>query len=282
MTVRPMEAADVEAVQRVTAAAFEGLHAAKGLPAPPPTPGTPGRIRIERPLSTDPAGCWVAEHDGRITGAAIAIVRDGLWGLSLLVVEPSHQSAGQGKELLARAHAYGDGARGRIVLSSPDPRALAAYTALGLDLVPAAAAAGVPKVVRAPQAVRLGAPGDAGLIAEVGRYVRGASHGADVDALVAAGHELFVHPGRGFATHGRGAVSLLAALDDQAATDLLHAVMASAGDRNLEVEWLTAGQQWAVRACRAAGLTFSLNWGAVLTSGEVGPLTPYLPSGAYL
>jgi len=282
VTVRPMTPADVDGAKLVAEAAFAGLEASTGVPDPPPPPSAQALIRYEHPLATDPGGCWVGEHDGRIVGAAIAIVRDGLWGLSLLVVDPDYQSGGQGRELLARAAAHGDGARGRIILSSPDPRALAAYLALGLELVPSAAAAGVPRGVEAPAAVRAGTAKDAELIAEVGVAVRGAAHAGDVDAPVEAGHELFVHPGRGFATHSRGSVSLLAAHDEQAATDLLQAVMAAVGDQELRVEWLTARQQWAVRACRAAGLRFNLNWGAVLTDGDVGPLTPYLPSGAYL
>lgn len=282
VTVRPMEAGDVGAVQRVTKAAFDGLWASIGVPAPPPpAPGT-ARLRYEHPLTTDPGGCWVGERHGQITGAAIAIVREGVWGLSLLVVDPDHQSGGLGRELLARAAAYGDHARGRIILSSPDPRALAAYLRLGLDLVPAASASGVPQGVRSPASVRPGTADDAGMIAEVGRATRGASHGGDVEALVAAGHKLLVHPGRGFATGGRGSVSLLAARDEEAATDLLRALLAASGEGKIEVEWLTAQQQWAVRVCRAAGLSFNLNWGALLTSGDVGPMTPYLPSGAYL
>ena len=282
VTVRPMAADDVDDADRVATAALNNLWERIGVPEPPPPPAAKWRVRYEHPLATDPDGCWVTERDGQIIGAAIAIVRDGLWGLSLLVVDPAYQSGGLGRELLARAAAYGGGARGRIILASPDPRALAAYLGLGLDLVPAAAAAGVPRGVKAPSVVRAGTAEDVATMAEASVAVRGAAHGSDVDALLAAGHQLFVHPGRGFAMHGRGSVSLLAARDEQAATELLHAVMAAAGDQELEVEWLTARQQWAIRACRAAGLRFTLNWGAVFTGGDVGPLTPYLPNGAYL
>ncbi len=48
------------------------------------------------------------------------------------------------------------------------------------------------------------------------------------------------------------------------------------------MEWLTADQQWAVRECHRAGLSFHLDWGALLTDGDAGPLRPYLPNGAYL
>lgn len=281
VTVRPMAAADIGDAQRVAKAAFDDLQGITGVPEPPPPPAQL-RVRYEHPLATDPGGCWVAELHGQVMGAAIAIVRDGLWGLSLLVVHPDHQSGGHGRELLARAARYGDGVRGRIVLGSSDARALAAYLGLGLDLVPAMAAVGVPRGVEAPAAVRPGTPDDAAMMAEVSVAVRGASHAGDVDALLAVGHELLVHPGRGYATHGHGSVSLLAACDEQAATELLQAVMAAVGDNELQVKWLTARQQWAIRLCSAAGLRFNLNWGAMFTGGDVGPLTPYLPNGAYL
>ena len=46
----------------------------------------------------------MAERDGAVAGAALALLREGLWGLSLLVVDPDAQCAGAGRELLARAY----------------------------------------------------------------------------------------------------------------------------------------------------------------------------------
>ena len=68
-------------------------------PQPPPRP-EPALIRINQLIERDPGGAWVTERDGELVGAALAIDRDGLWGLSLLVVDPEHQSAGLGRELL--------------------------------------------------------------------------------------------------------------------------------------------------------------------------------------
>ena len=115
---------------------FEDLERSLGLQVYPPTPvrrRAPGRADQR----TDPGGAWVAERDGEVVGGALAIMREGVWGLSLLVVRPDAQSSGAGRELLARAFAYGDGARGHIVLASRDPRALRAYARLGLTLHPA-------------------------------------------------------------------------------------------------------------------------------------------------
>ena len=110
--VRPMAPADVEGVRLVSVAAFGALEAASGLPEVPVSPPEHARLRIEHLLATDPGGCWVGENDGEITGAAIALLREGVWGLSLLVVDPARQSAGLGRELLARASAYGDAPAG--------------------------------------------------------------------------------------------------------------------------------------------------------------------------
>ena len=140
----------------------------------------------------------------------------------------------------------------------------------------------MPRGVRAPAEVRTGEPGDAALMADVDHLVRGAAHGADIDKLVEVGHRLLVHPGRGYVTVGRGGVSLLAARDEEAAAGLLRAALAAAGDEVIRVEWLSADQQWAVRECHRAGLSFHLDWGALLTDGDTGPLSPYLPNGAYL
>ena len=48
-----------------------------------------------------------------------------------------------------------------------------------------------------------------------------------------------------------------------------------------EVSWLTGLQRWAVDVAVEARLELDL-WGAVFVRGDVGPFTPYLPSGAYL
>ena len=75
-------------------------------------------------------------------------------------------------------------------------------------------------------------------------------------------------------------MKLLAAADEEAAAGLLRTVLASAPGR-AEVSWLTGRQRWAVDVALAARLELEL-WGAVFLRGEVGPFTPYLPSGAYL
>ena len=281
MIIRPMESRDVDAAFQVSVVAFDDLARRMGEPEEPPSSPTLGRLRVGRPLATDPGGSWVAERDGRIVGAATAIVREGVWGLSLLVVRPEAQSEGAGSELLARAYAYGDGARGHIVLASADRRALRAYARLGLDLHPTLTARGRARAEPVPE-LRPGSAEDLPLTEAVDRAVRGAAHGADIIALEHAGGRLVVLPERGYAVVRGGTVRLLAAFDDQSAATLLRGCLAMADGEESAVRWITSAQQWAIRPCLDAGLDLIGDGGAVFLGGDVGPFAPYLPSGAYL
>jgi GNAT superfamily N-acetyltransferase len=281
-SVRPLETADIEAVHDVSVEAFRDLARRLDERPEPTGPLAPARIRIGRVLSTDPEGAWVAEQGGEVVGCSLAIMREGVWGLSLLVVRPDAQSTGVGRELLARARAYGDGARGWIVLASRDPRALRSYARLGLDFHPAAGARGRPRRVTMPAEVRTGTIADLPLTADVDRAVRGAAHRDDIVALLDAGGDLLVIPERGYAVVRDGAVRLLAAHDERAAATLLTGCLAAAGNREATVEWITSAQSWAVAPCLDAGLELHTDLGAVFLAGEVGPFRPYLPSGAYL
>src|SRR5690349_22816555 len=104
--LRRMTDADVEAVHALSVLTFEDYARRRGEPVPPPPPTAGAHVRIRHLLATDPGGCWVA-GDGELAGAALALVREGIWGLSLLVVRPGLQSAGLGRALLERALAYG-------------------------------------------------------------------------------------------------------------------------------------------------------------------------------
>ena len=279
-----MAVGDIDAVHRVSVSAFDDLQRRFGEdPDPEPTIAA-ARVRLGHVLTSDPGGAWVAERNGRIVGAALGIVREGVWGLSLLVVDPRLQSAGAGRELLARARAHGNGARGFVILSSRDTRALRAYARLGLDLHPAIAARGRPRPVAAPPEVRAGTLADQPLFDAVDRDVRGAAHGPDVEALLTPGGRLLVVPERGYAVVRDGMVRLLAARDEEAAAALLRSVFAAAAraGHDAAVEWITAAQPWAIDPCLEAGLDLRFDLGAVFVGGDVGRFAPYLPSGPYL
>ncbi len=263
-------------------AAFQDLNVRMGEPPEPAGPIEHARVRVARCLATDPGGSWVAERDGEVVGCALAIVREGVWGLSLLIVSPDAQSGGTGRELLARAFEYGNGARGWIVLASRDPRALRSYSRLGLDLHPAVAARGRVRSLEAPPEVRPGTRDDLPLTEAADRAARGAAHGEDMLAMLQVGGDLLVLPDRGYVLVRNGNVRQLAAFDDEAAATLLRAALASAAGNEASVEWMTAAQNWAIPVCLDAGLELKTDIGGVFLGGDVGPFRPYLPSGAYL
>jgi GNAT superfamily N-acetyltransferase len=281
-TVRPMREDDVEAAHEVTEAAFADLDRRDGHEPTPPADPAGAHLRIRHLMATDPGGAWVAAgDDDRPVGVALALVREGVWGLSLLVVRPDVQSAGAGGALLRAALGHARAARGGIILGSSDPRALRAYHRAGFTMHPAAIASGTPRDVEPDPAVEpFDAARDGAMADAIGRAVRGAAHGADLTALRDGGAELLALPGRGFAAHRAGAVKLLAAADEAAAAALLRTLLARAPGK-AEVSWLTGAQRWAVDVVVEARLELEL-WGAVFLRGEVGPFAPYLPSGAYL
>jgi hypothetical protein len=128
--------------------------------------------------------------------------------------------------------------------------------------------------------VRAGARADVPLTEAVDRAVRGAAHGPDIGCLLEMGAELLVVPERGYAVFRNG-LRLLAATDEEAARDLLRAVLART-EGEAEIEWLSERQQWALDVCLDAGLDLRADAGTVFADGEIGPFRPYLPSGAFL
>jgi GNAT superfamily N-acetyltransferase len=278
-----MRTDDALAVHELAFRTFSELGERMHEPPPPPVRPELALIRIRQLIDRDPGGAWVVERDGVLAGAALALDRDGLWGLSLLVVDPEHQSAGLGRELLERSLDYaGGGRRGAVILASPDPRALRAYARAGFAAHPCFRAQGRPGRVERPRSVRDGDAGDLGLTERVDLGVRGAAHGSDIAALLRAESRMLVIEDRGYAVIGGGAVRVLAALDEEAAADLLRAALATVPrGEEIGVEWITSLQDWAIGPVLDAGLSLT-NDGAVFLRGDVGPFRPYLPSGAYL
>jgi GNAT superfamily N-acetyltransferase len=281
--LRPLRDDDVAVAHEIAVAAFAPFDEGRDQQQQPPrTPPDAAHERIRHLMATDPGGCWVAvDGDDAPIGVALALVRERIWGLSLLVVRPDVQSAGAGRALLRAALAHAEGATGGIILGSVDPRALRAYHRAGFTMHPTAVASGTPQAVEPDPAVEpFDFARDAAMAASVDRAVRRAAHGADLEVLAAGGVELLALPGRGYAAHRDGEVKLLAAADEAAARALLRTAIARAGGR-AQVSWLTGAQRWAVDVAIDAGLELEL-WGAVFVRGDVGPFAPYLPSGAYL
>src|SRR4051794_18020140 len=156
MELRPMRLEDVPAAHELNVETFEALSRSHHQPIEPRPDPAMAHVRYRHLVETDPEGAWVAERDGQIVGCAIALRREDVWGLSLLVVHPGVQSAGLGRALLARANLWAAGARGRMGLSSEDPRAMRAYARMGLALHRTVWGRGVPRDVRAPAGIVAG------------------------------------------------------------------------------------------------------------------------------
>jgi GNAT superfamily N-acetyltransferase len=240
--------------------------------------------RIRHLLGTDPGGCWVAEHEGRVEGVALALVREGVWGFSLFGVAEAFQCRGVGRELFARCWEYGAGPDGHIILSTTNPQAMGIYAHTGLPIRPCVAAAGIPDLSRAPDVDDVVEAGEAGLeLADaIGRELRGAGHGRDLPVPMAHGARLLVFEDRAFAVARGSNLIMLGARDVPAAQHLLWAVLVTAGaGATVNVDFLTAGQNWALPVCLDAKLALSPD-GPMFAGDALGPLAPYIPSGAYL
>jgi ribosomal protein S18 acetylase RimI-like enzyme len=240
--------------------------------------------RIRHLLETDPGGSWVAQHEGRVAGVGVALIREGIWGFSLFAVAQELQGSGIGRELFARCWEYGARARGHLILSSTNPRAMGVYARSGLPIRPCVAAAGVPDVSRAPSVDGVVEAGEAGiaLADAIGRELRGAGHGRDLRVPMAHGARLLVYEDRAFALARGGNIILVGARDEQAAQRMLWGLFVSGPPgATVNVDFLTAGQDWALPVCLDARLMLSPD-GPMFAGGELGPLAPYIPSGAYL
>jgi GNAT superfamily N-acetyltransferase len=240
--------------------------------------------RIRHLLETDPGGSWVAEHDGRVAGVALALIREGVWGFSLFAVAQELQGSGVGRELFARCWEYGAGARGHLVLSSTNPQAMGIYAHTGVPIRPCVAAAGIPDLARAPDVDGIVDAGEGGipLADAIGRELRGAGHGRDLPVPMAHGARLLVFEDRAFALARGSNVILLGARDEQAAQHMLWGLFVNGPPgATVNVDFLTAGQDWALPVCLGARLALSPD-GPMFAGGTLGPLAPYIPSGAYL
>ena len=243
--------------------------------------------RYQHFLKHDPGGAWVADDGGKVAGAAVALVREGLWILSLFAVDKDYRNTGIGKELLERALGYAVGTDAAVIASSSHPAAMRRYARAGFDLHPSLRASGKVRRAALPPGlkVREGGDRDLELAADVDRSLRGAAHGPDLRWLLDGGCQLLVSEtpaGRGYAVEHNGSPAIVAATEPEIAQELLWSCLALApGGEEVEVPWITGRQNWAVPVALDAGLAFS-SYGPICTRGEVGPMTPYLPSGPYL
>jgi GNAT superfamily N-acetyltransferase len=278
--IRPLAPADVDAAVDLMHSAFTDLAQRIGEPPYDLTEAVRLRqlARISHLQRTDPAGAFAAEEGGQLLGVALALVRDGMWFLSLLVVRPGHQGKGLGRELLDAAL---ETATDRSwILSTVEPAAVRRYQRAGFDLHPSYTAKGVPDRSRLPavQGVRDFLPEDRETLDAVTRELRGAAMGPEVDWVLEQGSRILVVPGKGFSVLRKEGTGWLGATDQGVARDLLWATLAEAPGE-VDVDWLTADQQWAIDVCLDAHLT--LGRGASVCLRGQPRMSPYLPAGAF-
>ena len=133
--VRPMAGTDIAQAAEVSAEAF-------AVDITPPRMRRFWDARLRHSLRSDPGGSFVSVRDGVVNGVAQAVIRDGVWILSLLTVSPSLGEGGEGRGLVDAALGYYGDCRGGMIIASNDPRALRLYGSSGFALEPTFKASG--------------------------------------------------------------------------------------------------------------------------------------------
>jgi GNAT superfamily N-acetyltransferase len=280
--IRPMTSDDIDAAADSFNAAFVALRAAQGLPPAEHTDADHRRqtARIRHYLGTDPDGSFVAVVDGAVAGMSQSFVREGHWMLSMLGLAPVGQGKQVGYGLLeASLDLAPRDSRGSIQ-ASRDPRAMALYSRAGFDMHPTVCGHGPlrRRPAMAPS-IRVGGLDDLALVGAVDREVRGAARDVDITFALEQGCTLYLDDAGGYALGAPDRVISLAARTDAIAGALLDAVLAqSEPGVTVEVNWLTAGQGWAIRKVVEYGIDLRIQ-GPMMIRGLPGPPAPYIASG---
>lgn len=284
--IRPMTPEDVDAAyhtcSRALAASAEEVEQIRNR--------TPEEVdvrkeRYRHSIERDPEGAWISVDGDRVAGAALALVREGVWVLSLLAIDEAYRNAGVGRRLIDHALEYGAGCNGGMIAASTHPAAMRRYALAGFTLLPTLMASGTVRRESIPAnlAVRQGAEKDLDLAADVDRQLRGAAHGPDLEFMLRTGGRLLISErpnGRGYGIEWKGHPGIVAATTPDIAADLLWACLAESTAAT-EIRWITGQQNWAVSVALEADLSLSPA-GPICVRGELGSLTPYLPSGPFL
>ena len=131
--IRKVRPDDLEEAWRVHVASSNDLAVRRGRSAARPS-DAPVASDARAGLASDPDGYFCAVEEGRIRGMVSALVRGGVWYLSMFFVLPGDQGRGLGRALLERALAYGEarGTKIRCTWATLDPRAQARYVLAGM------------------------------------------------------------------------------------------------------------------------------------------------------
>ena len=291
LTLRPMTDADVEGAVEAFDSGFLAMRARYGLPVTANSLQNERRrqIRTRHFLVTDPEGSWVADDEGKIVGMSQSTVREGYWLLSQLGTIPGRQGRGLGRGLLRLALSHGDPNSPGTIQCSRDPKAMALYFTFGFTMHPVVAAWGHlrPGVVTRPPEVTRFEPDQVtstqlDQVSAIDRVVRGAARTIDLPVMLAEeGSRLLLHEDQAYAVAKDERIVTLGATNETSAALVLRTMLAeSPPGETIEVNWLTARQQWAIRELVAAGIELQ-PYGPVMVRGMDGPPSPYIPSGGY-
>jgi predicted N-acetyltransferase YhbS len=226
--IRPLVAADVDAVAEVDFAAFHDVALRHGQP-PVVRAVRESRRTMRDLIAADPLGGFVAEDDGRIVGHAWVHPRGPIATVGPLAVEPPAQRRGIGRALLVHCvQAAGTRAtQVRLVHESYNVASLQLYLSEGfrvvapiLELVlePGTGVAAAPPP--AAVTVRKAVAGDQAGIAARDARTFGAPRPQDVERHLRAGHGVVAERGKALAGFALGVPGRLgpAAAEDPALT----------------------------------------------------------------
>jgi GNAT superfamily N-acetyltransferase len=133
ITYRQAAIEDAEATFKVVHEAADDLLRRAGRPVSPALP-LARVIRFRHfCVRHDGGRFWVAEADGRMVGAATAILRERVWYLAALHVVPGSQAQGVGRELLRRSMAgVGPGTTMTVLTDALNPDSNGLYLRFGM------------------------------------------------------------------------------------------------------------------------------------------------------
>jgi len=291
VTIRPMRESDLPGAERLSDASFHELDL-RTFPRdrPDPEPRSPDRAgawlrRGRHILSTDPAGCWVAEDETGLLGFATSLTRELMWILGSYAVRPGLQGQGIGKQLLEAASTHSQSCLRAMLSASVDPKALRRYRQAGFSLHPQMVLTGTVDRSLLPvvEKMREGSVGDIDLMNSVDRQRRAAAHLSDHEVLIDL-YRLTVTDsttGSGYVYSDENGVALLAASNRRTAQRLVWEALAGARpDQPFEIGHVTAANEWAIDVGMAARLDLFTSGYLALRGME--PPTAYLHHGVFL
>jgi RimJ/RimL family protein N-acetyltransferase len=282
-----MRLADLEWTERTSDRLFlDAARRTRRIGEPEPQPRSPAASaqwieRMRHFLEADPAGCWVADHEGEIVGFAISQNRDHLWYLATYGVLTDRQGLGIGKRLLDEALAHA-GERPGLFSSTNHPAATRRYRLAGFALHPQMRMVGVVdrSTLPAVRGLRDGTLDDLEWVNRLDEKIRGAGHGADHAFMAERMRLVVASRRRGYVyIDERGRPALLAATDEQTAQALLWKALAASSGETL-VNCITTANHWAIDVGLAARLDLGQE-GYLAVRGLREP-APYLASGHFL